>query len=264
MKMRYRFNLWGLAAIVLLSACSDEAKKPAPVNAPVTKLPVIMQPFRFHKLIEVSPGQDYDILSWGRGSSKAGAYMILHSDSAAAKYTTTTGDLDGAIVDVYNSDMDLDGNPEILIQTKGKDTINYTNIYAFEFGGEKARKLDFPKLTKSQKKGYRGEDNFYIKDGALMREFPIYDGNTTAAKPTGAKRQLQYGLRNNEFTVKQLSKDSTTVADNSKVLSSEKKTKAPEHTIAKKSKKHSSAKKSKKHVAAKHKKKHRKHHSREE
>ena len=259
MKMRYRFNLWWLAAVALLSACGNEAKKPVAVTTPAPKVPDIMQPFRYHKLIEVSPGQDYDILSWGRGSSKAGAYMILHSDSAAAKYTTTTGDLDGTIVDVYNSDMDLDGNPEILIQTKGKDTINYTNIYAFEFGSEKARKLDFPKLTKSQKKGYRGDDNFYIKDGALMREFPIYDGNNAGAKPTGAKRQLQYGLRNNEFTVKQLSKDSTTVADNPKVPSSEKKTKTPEHTTAKKSKKHSSAKKSKKHVAAKHKKKHRRH-----
>ena len=77
-----------------------------------------MDPFRYHKMIEVSPGQDYDILSWGRGEKGTSAFEILHSDSAAAKFTTTTGDLEGAIVDVYNSDMDLDGNPEILIQAK--------------------------------------------------------------------------------------------------------------------------------------------------
>jgi len=262
MKTRYRFNLWLLAAVALLSACGNDAKKPAVVSAPMARTPVIMQPFRYHKLIEVSPGQDYDILSWGRGSSKTGAYMILHSDSAAAKYTTTTGDLDGVIVDVYNSDMDLDGNPEILIQTKGKDTINYTNIFAFEFGGKKARKLDFPKLTKSQKKGYRGDDNFYIKDGALMREFPIYDGNSTEAKPTRAKRQLQYGLRNNEFTVKQLSKDSAEVIkDKAVVIAPEKKAKTGEkQNSSKKSKKHTKAKK---HTpASKHKKKkHRRHRS---
>lgn len=216
-----------------------------------------MDPFRYHKLIEVSPGQDYDILNWGRGSTKTGAFMILHSDSAAAKYTTTTGDLDGSIVDVYNSDMDLDGNPEILIQTKGKDTIDYANIYAYEFGGEKARKLDFPKLTKSQKKGYRGEDNFYIKDGALIREFPIYDGNSAAAKPTGAKRQLQYGLRNNEFTVKQLSKDSTSAnKENTAVTAPAKSVKTEEkHTSSKKSRKHSKAKRHS--PEKKHKKKHR-------
>lgn len=262
MKIQYRFNVGCLAVMALLSACNNEAKKPVQAPAPVVaKAPVIMQPFRYHKLIEVSPGQDYDILSWGRGSSKTGAFLILHSDSAAAKYTTTTGDLDGAIVDVYNSDMDLDGNPEILIQTKGKDTINYTNIYAFEFGGEKARKLGFPKLTKSQKKGYRGDDNFYIKDGALIREFPIYDSNNAGAKPTGAKRQLQYGLRNNEFTVKQLSKDSITVADKPLVTSAERKAKLQEHAPSSKTKKHNS-KKSKKHIAG-HKKKRRKHRSSE-
>src|SRR5471030_2556990 len=212
MKSRYWFIFLFPAVIAFFSACSNEAKKPVVVTAPATKKPVIMDPFRYHKMIEVSPGQDYDILSWGRGSSKTGAFAVLHSDSAAAKFTTTTGDLDGAIIDVYNSDMDLDGNPEIIIQAKGKDTINYTNIYAYEFGGDKAQKLDFPKLTKSQRKGYRGDDNFYIKDGILMREFPIYEGNVAGAKPTGAKRLFQYGLRNNSFTVKQLSKDSTSTS----------------------------------------------------
>jgi hypothetical protein len=76
------------------------------------------------------------------------------------QYTTTTGDLDGTITDVYNADMDVDGNPEILIQSKGKDTVNYAKIYAFEFNNNDANKLDFPRLTNSQKKGYRGNDNF--------------------------------------------------------------------------------------------------------
>ncbi|RAV55203.1 hypothetical protein DIU36_18565 [Mucilaginibacter rubeus] len=203
----------------------QETKKPAAPTAP--KKPELMAPFRYHKLIEVSPGQSYDILSWGRGAEEAGSFMILHSDSSAIKYTTTTGDLDGAIIDVYNSDMDVDGNPEILIQAKSKDTTNYTSIYAFEFNdnNSKANKLDFPKLTSSQRKGYRGNDNFYIKEGKLMREFPIFNGTGKDAKPSGAKRQLEYGLRGNEFTVKQLSKDSTDVKkqDNQPAKADEKK-----------------------------------------
>ena len=195
---------------ILITGCSND-DKPVVATTIVAKKPALTEPFRYHKLIEVSPGQDYDILSWGRGSSKVGAFEILHSDSAAAKYTTTTGDLDGTVIDVYNSDMDLDGNPEILIQAKGKDTINYTTMYAFEFSNGKAQKLDFPKLTKPQRQGYRGDDNFYIKEGILMREFPVYDGTGKNAKPTGQKRQLQYGLRNNSFTVKQLSKDSVSI-----------------------------------------------------
>ena len=204
--MQIKPYLLMLMGSILIAGCNQEEE------APVTQInatPKVMQPFRFHKLIEVSPGEYYDILSWGRGSVDTGSFAILHSDSLAREYVTTTGDLDGKIVDVYNSDMDVDGNPEILIQTKGKDTTNYAKIYAFEYGTDnKANKRDFPRLTSSQRDGYRGGDNFYISEGKFIREFPIYDGNTKEAKPTGAKRKLEYGLRGNEFTVKQLSKDS--------------------------------------------------------
>ena len=192
---------------IIFTGCSHEQKAPAQA---VKAAPKVMDPFRFHKLLEVAPGEYYDVLSWGRGSVDTGSFVILHSDTVNRQYTTTTGDLDGKIVDVYNSDMDVDGNPEILIQTKGKDTTNYTTIYAFEYGNDnKANKRDFPRLTSSQRDGYRGGDNFYITEGKFIREFPIYDGNTSQAKPTGQKRKLEYGLSGNQFTVKQISKDST-------------------------------------------------------
>lgn len=209
--MYNRFYFFMAMVCVIAAGCAQQAPKPQMTIVTPTK-PVIMEPFRFHKLIEVSPGNDFDVISWGRGSKDAGAFAILHSDSADIKYTTTTGDLEGSIVDVYNSDMDLDGNPEILIQAKAKDTSNYAIIYAFEFTNGKADKLDFPKLTKSQRKGYRGDDNFYIQDGKFMRQFPVFDGNGKDAKPTGQKRLLQYGLRNNQFTVQTLSTDSTSTA----------------------------------------------------
>ena len=188
MKVRFYLSVL-IGCVIAVAACNTAPQQAAPLAAPVKK-PDYVAPFRYHKLIEVSPGQDYDILSWGRGSAMAGSFIILHSDSDAKKYTTTTGDLDGTIVDVYNSDMDLDGNPELLIQAKGTDSTNYATIYAFEFTNGKAQKLDFPKLTKLQKKGYRGSDNFYIKEGKFMREFPIYDGNDKDAKAYRCKTRV--------------------------------------------------------------------------
>lgn len=240
--MSARLYLLILTAFSIISGCTQAPQQAAPPPAPAKK-PDFVAPFRFHKLIEVSPGQDYDVLSWGRGSATSGSFLILHSDSVAKKYTTTTGDLDGTIVDVYNSDMDLDGNPEILIQARGTDSTNYATIYAFEFSGGKGNKLDFPKLTKNQRKGYRGEDNFYIKEGKFMREFPIYDGNGKDAKPTGAKRVFEYGLRDNSFTVKQLSKDST---DKTTATVTQQPVKAVATPATKKSKRHTAEKKHKK------------------
>ncbi len=207
--MRNRISKVFFGSLGLLGclSCNQPIQNIASPPPPATK-PDHVAPFRYHKLLEVSPGQEYDILSWGRGSATTGAFLILHSDSAAKKFSTTSGDLNGSIVDVYNSDMDLDGNPEILIQARGTDSTNYATIYAFEFSGGKADKLSFPKLSTSQLRGYRGEDNFYIKEGKFIREFPIYNGKRKDAKNTGAKRVLEYGLRDNSFTVKQLSKDS--------------------------------------------------------
>jgi len=241
--MNARFNFFLLIGGLLMAACNQQEKKASPPPAS-PKTPDYVAPFRFHKLIEVSPGQDYDVLSWGRGTATKGSFLILHSDSAAKKFTTTTGDLDGTIVDVYNSDMDLDGNPEILIHARGTDSTNYATIYAFEFSGGKADKLTFPRLTSSQRKGYHGSDNFYIKEGKFMREFPIYNGSGQDAKPTGAKRVLEYGLHDNSFSVKQLSKDST---DKTRVTTSAPVTTNKSTSSSKKSsKKHNSEKKHKK------------------
>jgi len=239
--MKRRQVLYGLILCGggFLAACGNDRGHDLPL-VPEPKTPELTPPFRYHKLIEVSPGQDYDVVSWGRGQTKTGAFAILHSDSAAARYVTTTGDLIGTIVDVFNTDMDLDGNPEIIIEAKGTDTSNYINVYAFEYTNGHAEKLDFPYLTKQQRQGYRGEDNFYVQEGKLMREFPLFDAG---AKPTGQKRQLEYGLRDNEFTVKQVNKDSTNV---STAVRSAPKPVTTESSPPKKTKKHAPEPKHKK------------------
>ncbi|MFD2146572.1 hypothetical protein [Mucilaginibacter antarcticus] len=195
-----------LFSCAIFSGCSQEPKKVAANNAP--KADAVKAPFKYQKMIEVAPGQYYDVMSWGRGAGKESVYMILHSDSSNQKFTTTTGDLDGAITDVYNSDMDMDGNPEILIQAKGTDSINFTHIYAYEFKGSNAQKLDFPKLQ-SSKKNYRGDDKFYISEGKLIREFPSYTSSGSDGKLTGGKYKFEYSLQGNELAINTLVKDST-------------------------------------------------------
>ncbi len=201
---RYLFLVPVLCA--LIAGCGSD-EKPAVKSVSVAK-PKVMEPFRFHKLVEVSPGQYYDVLSWGRAAVDTGAFLILHSDSSGRKYTTTTGDLDGAIVDVFNTDMDVDGNPEIIIQAKSTDTTKHVNIYTFEFNNNRANEIRFPAL-KSSKANYRGKDNFYIQEGKLIREFPSYSGTGKEAKLTGGKYKLEYTLRGNEYDIKTLVKDST-------------------------------------------------------
>ncbi|MGI4020028.1 MAG: hypothetical protein ACRYFA_00845 [Janthinobacterium lividum] len=236
------FLLMNAVFMAAIAGCNSTEQKPLQAVSALVK-PTLTQPFRFHKIIEVSPGNSFDIFSWGRGSAETGSFLILESDSAAAEYTTTTGDLDGTITDVYNTDMDMDGNPEILIQAKSKDSTKYTQIYAFEYKDNKAQKLDFPHLTSSQRKGYRGEDHFYIKEGTLMREFPVFDGKGDSAKVTADKRVLEYGIRSNSFNVKtveqedknnsQSATDTAKTSSSSAAIASAKNAPQKEHQVSK-------------------------------
>ena len=203
-----------LGCMVVVAGCSNSSQK-AEVTAPLAEAePKIMEPFRFHKTVEVAPGQYYDVLAWGRGSQTVGAFEILRSDSATMKYTTTTGDLEGAIKEVLNADMDTDGNPELFIHTQATDSTNAAKVYAFEYNNDKARELEFPKLTRSQRNGYRGNDNFFVKDGSLMREFNVYDEADSLAKKPVDKRLIQYSLRSNSISANQVSTDTAKVKEN--------------------------------------------------
>jgi hypothetical protein len=204
----YYYLLLGCMAVA--GGCSNSATdNKANVAPKAVEAPKVMAPFRFHKSIEVAPGQFYDVLSWGRGSETMGAFQILRSDSAAMKYTTTTGDLEGRIIEVLNADMDTDGNPELFIHTQATDSTHAAQVFAFEYNNDNARKLDFPRLTRSQRKGYRGNDNFFVKDGNLMREFEVYDESDSLAKKPIQKRLIEYNLRGNDISANQVSTDST-------------------------------------------------------
>jgi hypothetical protein len=252
--MNFKTILLLVAACTGIASCSQEQKSTPTIVSPVAKKPTLEEPFKYHKMIEVTPGRYYDVLSWGRGAKGGGAYMILRSDSTDQQYDTTTGDLEGPIQDVFNADLDIDGNPEIIIQAKSADTTRFTNVFVYEYNGNKSQKLDFPRLTASQRKGYRGEDNLYIKDSKLMRQFPIYDGSGAAAKPTGEKRLLEYSLHSNNFSVRTISSDTSGTSKKADVAAT------PAPVVKKDDTKKSSTKKKTTEKSST-KKKHKKHHS---
>lgn len=191
-----KYILFGLVSTAFF-ACQPEEKKPVVQTAPTKK--TAMDPFRYHKLIEVKPGLDFDVLSWGRGNDSVGSLLILKSDSSKQQFTTSTYDLEGKIVDVFNTDMNVNGNPEIIVLTEKKESDPETSPYdliVFEYSQRgQPNRLSAPRLSPSQRKGYRGGDRFYMQEGVLMREFPVYEGKGDTAKKTDEKRLLEYDVR---------------------------------------------------------------------
>lgn len=193
-------------AVVLLVSCSSEDKKQVDVKQLETRK--IMAPFRYNKAIEVKPGLTLDVVSWGRGSNSIGGYLVLRSDSTHLKYRSVAGELNGKIVDAWDMDLDSDGNPELYIQAIGESEGSYLSIYIYEFSESGSnQQIRFPELSGSVKKGYKGNDSIYVKDGKLMREFPVFNPEDSTAKPSVGIRRLEYNLRNNSLQVKEIKVD---------------------------------------------------------
>ncbi|MHB1178315.1 MAG: hypothetical protein ACYCZO_08295 [Daejeonella sp.] len=187
---------------ILFTSCTMENKPPVVKKPDVKK---VMAPFRYHKAIEVKPGLTLDIVSWGRGSDSVGGYLVLRSDSTHLNYRSLSGELDGQIVDAWDMDLDSDGNPELYIQSKGEGAGSYLNMYIYEYSESGSnQQISFPTLSGSLKKGYRGSDSVYIKDGKLMREFPLFTTGDSTEKSSGEIRRMEYRLRGNSFQVKEV------------------------------------------------------------
>ena len=205
MKFIKRFSGIFLTA-ALLTACSSDDKKQVDVKKQEVKK--IMAPLHYHKAIEVKPGLTLDVVSWGRGSNSVGGYLVLRSDSTHLKYRSISGELDGKIVDAWDMDLDSDGNPELYIQARGEGKGSYLSMYIYEFSESGSSQLiRFPELSGSVKKGYKGNDSIYIKEGKLLREFPVFNPEDSTAKSSGEIRRLEYNLRNNSFQTKEIKED---------------------------------------------------------
>ncbi|MFA6946353.1 MAG: hypothetical protein WC220_10685, partial [Pedobacter sp.] len=128
--------------------------------------------------------------------------------STHLSYRSVAGELDGKIVDAWNMDLDTDGNPELYIQAKGEGKGSYLNMYIYEYGENgSSQQIRFPDLSSSLKEGYQGKDSMYIKEGKLIREFPVYDTKDSTSANAASVKKLEYTLRSNSLQFKEIKED---------------------------------------------------------
>lgn len=160
--------------------------------------------FPFYKDINVKPGLNFEVVSWGKGVDSIGGYLILMSDSVKNRYNSFSAERKGIITDAWNMDIDNDGNPEIYIELLSKKNVLDLNVY--EYSGGDFRKISFPPLSSSTKKNYAGNDKFLIKDGNLFRSFPLINPKDTTIK-AGDVKMLVYQLNGNSFSVNEVKQE---------------------------------------------------------
>ncbi|WP_316820685.1 hypothetical protein [Pedobacter gandavensis] len=192
------------AGLLLLAACGDNASNKTTAPGSATNSSEVKKPqgqFPFYKDIAIRPGINFEVVSWGKGVDSVGGYLILLSDTLKNNYKSFSNERKGIITDVWNMDLDNDGNPEIYIELLSKKNVHDLNVY--EYAGGEFRKISFPPLSPSIKKNYAGGDKFIIKDGNLFRSVPVLDDKDTTNK-AGTVKMLQYRLNGNSFSTIEL------------------------------------------------------------
>ncbi|WP_443939238.1 hypothetical protein [Pedobacter sp. MW01-1-1] len=198
MKLAQAINCFFLASgMLFLASCSNDSEPAKVIDSQLST--TVKSPFKFYKDIEVKPGLNFEFFSWGKGVDSIGAYQILMSDSARNAFKSTSVERKGILTDVWNMDLDNDGNPEFYIQLLSKKNISDLNV--FEYAGGSFNKINFPSLTSNQKKGYSGEDKFFQKNGDLFRSFPIIDPADSTKKII---KTYQYKFSGNSFSMQEL------------------------------------------------------------
>ncbi|WP_406827149.1 hypothetical protein [Pedobacter sp. KACC 23697] len=188
-------HLLCITGMLFCLACTED--KPKEVKPETVK--VQKNPFPFYKDIEVKPGLNFEIVSWGKGVDSIGGYQILMSDSIHNHYRSVAVDRSGIITDAWNMDLDNDGNPELYVQLLSKK--NVSDLHVFEYAGGNFNKISFPSLSGNQKKGYAGNDKFSIKNGDLFRSFPAKDSADSSKTVT---KTYQYRLSGNSFSTSEV------------------------------------------------------------
>lgn len=194
----FKLGWFGLGVLIIAACSNNEEKKTAIKTEPAKTKSA--NPFSFYKNIEIKPGLHFEVLSWGKGVDTLGGYLLLMSDSVRNNYKSISVERKGIITDAWNMDLDNDGNPELYIQYVVRKNVNDINVY--EFNNNSFDKISFPGLNSDLKKGYQGNDSFFVKNGDLFRSVPIV--LTDSGKTSTLVKVLEYRLSGNSFSTKEV------------------------------------------------------------
>lgn len=96
------------------------------------------------------------------------------------------------IVQAWAEDLDSDGNFEVLLWTRAEGVESTGSLNVFEFDGRVLALRPSPGIPEAARAGWRGQDQFRIDAGAVVRDFPVYNPGDPRERPSGGHREIVY------------------------------------------------------------------------
>jgi hypothetical protein len=102
------------------------------------------------------------------------------------------------VTDAEVADLDHDGSPELYVQVRTTDARAQGTLLAVAANRRRSLSdIHLPALADGApvlRQGYRGQDQFALGEGRLLRRFPVYLDGDADGQPAGGVRQIQYRL----------------------------------------------------------------------
>jgi hypothetical protein len=114
-------------------------------------------------------------------------------ENAELLLTRLTAPYQGTLSNSFVADLDRDGRFEVVV-TYSHGAGRATELDVYTWTGELLQPLAVAALAPAQQQGYRGEDEYAVKDGTLVRMFQVYEQVDGAWQPTATRRQLRYSF----------------------------------------------------------------------
>ena len=175
-----------LTASVVLSGCQTSSQDT--INP---------SQYRHHKTYH-SGKYMIDVASWGQNGSASLEYCQVKVTGEKNESFILRMDMEIAEAS-WVTDVDRDGNFEVLILGRSAGSGSFGEIRVFEWDGKALAARPLPELTPKQATGYYGHDAFRVGTSQIVREFPVYKPGDPNASPTGGLRRLVYTFTNKKW-----------------------------------------------------------------
>jgi hypothetical protein len=112
-----------------------------------------------------------------------------------------------AVEKSWLTDLDRDGNPEILVTMRSPGSGAYGTFVLLEIVGNQLREYPMPSLPPPVRGRYQGSDDFELAGARhnvmpiIQHRFPLYRDGDPNCCPSGGMAELRYVFRNKQILV---------------------------------------------------------------
>lgn len=101
---------------------------------------------------------------------------------------------DGEIEECWFRDLNGDGKPEVVVALRCVGSGSYGRLEIFTFAGNKLSEVNVAEPPKRPGASYMGHDRYELREGRIVRAYPLYKDADPNSAPTGGEAKFTLDL----------------------------------------------------------------------